>query len=168
MFVPSGGASIDMWNRHQSHHLNYNVQPWFVEHILSTLKPVGKWLVIDGELLHCKDASVKNTIYLWDVLVYNGEYLVGMSYGDRYALLQTLFKVPIIEEPFMAKVSENIWLARNIKPEQYDEAWKLTAISYIEGLVFKRLDGKLAPGIREQNNSDWMVRCRKISGRHKF
>jgi hypothetical protein len=38
----------------------------------------------------------------------------------------------------------------------------------IEGLVFKSLVGKLKMGMRQLNNSDWMVRSRIETGRHKF
>lgn len=38
----------------------------------------------------------------------------------------------------------------------------------LEGLVFKNGDGKLTRGMKEKNNSEWMVKSRVQTGRHLF
>lgn len=167
-------VDIDMWNRHKTHHLNYNAQAWVVEMLKDIIKSSnatpGKWLVLDGELLHCKDKTTKNIFYFWDVLVHDGEYLLGTTYEERHQMLLDLFAPlgAVHEDEGVIKVTDNFWLAKNIAPEQYDEAWKQTKTSYVEGFVFKNKKGKLAPCIGERNNSDWMVRCRRKSNSYLF
>jgi ATP-dependent DNA ligase len=171
---PDGG--IDMWNRHNTHHLNYNAQAWVIDmlkKIIAESKAIpGQWLVLDGELLHCKDKTTKNIFYFWDVLVYNGEYLIGTTYEERHKILLDLFSAitPVSEDEGVIKVTDNFWLAKNIEPEQYDEVWKRTETSFVEGFVFKNKIGRLKPCIGMKNNPDWMVRCRKehAGGCYKF
>lgn len=154
-------GEVQMWNRHHELHGNYNAQAWVVDHIKSLIKPTGKWMAIDGELLHNKDKTTKNLFYWWDMLVYDDQYLLGTTYGDRHKLLYSAVNTPIDNDGQIARLSEHIWLAMNIQPEQYDDVWKRTETSYVEGFVFKNLAGKLTPGIVEKNNNTWMVRCRK-------
>ena len=171
IFISPDGE-IEFWNRKNGPHLNYKAPAWLIEMIRSVIRPVQGtpgWTVLDGELLHMKDASVKNTLYWWDVLVYNGEYLVGETYEARHRLLsETVVTSPTSSDGAIAKLTDNIWLAENISPDQYDEMWKRTATSYVEGFVFKNLVGKLRPCIGESNNSEWQVRCRKPHGAYRF
>ena len=158
---------LQFWNRHFAHHLNYSFPGWMCKQILEVVPETGKWMVIDGELLHCKDASIKNTLYWWDLLVCDNDYMIGTTYESRHTKLRSLVKTGSTDG-FIAKATENIWLAEIIQPEQYEEAWARTSISYVEGLMFKQLTGKLAPCVGIHNNSLWQVRCRKTTGRHKF
>lgn len=161
--------NIQWWNRHASGHLNYNAPPWLVDEIKSVVKPTGKWMVIDGELLHNKDRTVKNALYWWDILVYDGQYLVGTKYHERQRILLDALTPPTSGDEAEWTMSPHITVARNIPPEKYDEMWqKAQSISVVEGFVFKNINGTLKPCIGEHNNSDWMVRCRKTTGRHPF
>jgi len=160
-------GEVELWNRHGGQHRNYNIQPWLVEQIKGSVRQSGKWIVIDGELLHAKDRSIKNTLYWWDVLVFDGEYLIGSTYEDRCKMLREIVK-PNESDGAIAKVTDNIWLAENFGPEQYDEMWTRTETSWVEGFVFKNLKGRLKPCIREKNNHEWQLRCRKRHGAYRF
>lgn len=157
-------GEIELWNRHREKHRNFVMPPWLNDQIKSTLNlSEGKWTVLDGELLHAKDSTTKNIMYFWDVLVYNSEYLLNTSYQQRYDLLtQNIIPIAGLTPTDEAiKISDNLWVAYNIPPSGWDECWKLTSKSYVEGLVFKNLQATLKPGFNKENNGDWLIRCRK-------
>lgn len=151
------------WNRHKELHRSYTVQEWFKQEVRDLIKiEPGKWTVLDSELLNNKDKNIKDTIYIYDILVLNGEYLLGSTYQERFTMLQNIVqaKDPIVER-CMVKVSPHIYLPQNLQGQQLKDAWELTKVSWVEGFVFKKLDGRLTVGFKEDNNSDWMIKCRK-------
>ena len=151
---------VQLWNRHHEHHKNYTFPNWLLDELKSVVKTNGKWMVIDGELLHAKDTTTKNIFYWWDLLVCNNEYLVGVPYEQRYQMLRERVEING-SEGFVSKATEHIWIADMIPPEHYDKAWEETATSYVEGFVLKDIKSKLAPCINEKSNGVWQVRCRK-------
>ena len=159
--------NVALWNRHGGRHLNYNVPAWLVEQVQASVKHTGMWLVIDGELLHAKDKSIKNTLYWWDVLVFEGCYLIGTTYEHRHEMLREIVDVKE-DDGGIAKVTDNIWLADIFSPDKYDEMWKRTQTSWVEGFVFKKLDAKLQPCVRQKNNESWQLRCRRKSNSYRF
>ena len=167
IFIEPDG-NIQLWNRHREKHRNFKCPGWLIEEIQSQMHVErGKWTVIDGELLHAKHASVKNTMYLWDVLVLNGEYLINTTYADRYKMLSDVLDVNG-QNDFANVISDHIWFARNIEPEMWDSAWEKTSVPIIEGFVLKNTLARLAPGFSSRNNSSWMVRCRLETKNYKF
>jgi hypothetical protein len=46
--------------------------------------------------------------------------------------------------------------------------WNYDCKPVLEGLVFKNGEGKLTRGMKEKNNSEWMVKSRVQTGRHLF
>jgi len=165
-FSPDG--DIQWWNRHGGHHQNYTPPTWLEEEIRSVVQFRGKWIVIDGELLHNKDKTIKNHLYWWDILVLDNDYLVGKTLAERQEMLSGTLRPPVSETTGVFRLSEHISVARNILPEMYDEMWQQTEVSYIEGFVFKHLNAKLMPCVGKKNNSSWQVRCRKTHKGYAF
>lgn len=154
---------LHWWSRDKDPHRNFMAPDWLQEEILKTLKLVkGKWSVIDGELIHAKDASVKNTVYFWDVLVHAGQYLVGTTRKERHDLLFEITgaaDAPSVD--FIRRVTNSIWVADTIEHKDWDQWPRLTKTSWIEGFVLKNELGRLTFGLSSKNNSGWQVRCRK-------
>ncbi len=170
----SPDREVQFWNRHQEHHKNWECPEWLREQLLHAIKPTDKWIVLDGELMHSKDAQARkegiiNTFYIWDALVYDSKFLMGKTYRDRSAILHKAMIDPEEEANEVAtRVTPNVWMSQPLLPTQWDAAWQLTEKSWVEGFVFKNSLGKLKPCIRQKNNDQWMVRCRKATGRHAF
>ena len=158
------GGKIEFYGRHNSRHLNYAEPDWLLDQIRDNINiDRDKFSVIDGELLHAKHPTMRNTLYLWDVLVLNGQYLLGTKYLDRYDMLFASC-LASSKQPgkFGPQISSNIVLAENIMPESWGATWdKFKSESIIEGLVFKCANGILRNGFTESNNSEWQIRCRK-------
>jgi hypothetical protein len=104
------------------------------------------------ELLHNKHPSVKDTVYVFDVVRWLGEDLVGKSFGYRQGLLSTI-----------RTISPRIVMAKN-----YTECllglYESLADPVDEGLVLKDPGALLQPCYREGLNAGWQVKCRV---RHK-
>lgn len=112
--------------------------------------------VFVGELLHSKHASVKNTIYLFDVLRYMGKSLVGTTLADR---LQILEKTPAL--------TNNIQI---IKTYDRDLAGLYHSLSEPtqEGIVLKDPKAKLRDCLRNGLNGGWQVKVRRPTENYGF
>lgn len=163
--LPDG--SYELWNRHREQHKQYKVTSMMdksIKEMISKLKK-GVFHVFDGELMDAKTKTLKDRIVMYDVLVYEGFYLLGTTYRERYKILMDILGTNEHENEtghkLAFKFNENIWLSEVFErdlPKRFDEAMKLDVI---EGLVLKDPNGKLEFGIREKNNGSWLIRVRK-------
>ena len=128
------------------------------------------WHVFVGELLHSKGVGVRDTIVLFDLLVEDGEYLVGMSYRDRHhrlaALLNFYNSDPCIELTHR-EYNEGVWLIEN-RARMFKEWFDAPAPAMVEGLVFKNPDAPLKLCSRAASNSAWQYKCRRPKANLSF
>ena len=134
--------------------------------------PGDGWYVFVCELLHNKTSLVKDTFYIFDILVNDGELLVGSTFTDRISLLQTIFDVKD-EENVVSLGSDgyyilnsNAWLAKTITAD-FKAVWRVAdnnkpedGAPLVEGLVLKNPKAVLDVPGRRTDNSDWQVKCR--------
>jgi hypothetical protein len=159
---------IQMWNRGDDglpgELQSYTIPENMKQEILD-ISPAGDWTVWDSELMHFKTTGIKNAVYLYDVLVFGGQPLIGKTYVDRYNLLKKQMgnygrPIPLDE----AKITESMYLAQNFAPSEWLGAWEAAKnLPWIEGLVLKRggFVSRLEPGTQEYNNQGFMCRVRK-------
>lgn len=177
VFKPDGG--IEFYNRHAARHKAWTAPDWMVAEIRKQFRvEKGKWSIIDSELLHSKHASVKDTLYVFDILVLNSRYLVKTSYEDRFAMLAKVSGQPTAEVAgfggMVREIGCGLWMATVIDEPEWDAAWALSERivgmenPIIEGLVFKRTKALLDFGHSAVNNGSWMVRCRRESKLFRF
>jgi ATP dependent DNA ligase domain len=112
--------------------------------------------VFVGELLHSKGPSVKNTIYLFDVLVYLGRDLVGTTLTHRLEILKSV--IPI---------SKNILLAETYT-QNLKGLYDSLSSPLDEGIVLKKPNAVLRDCNREGLNAGWQVKCRKATKNYGF
>jgi len=194
--IKSNGT-IELWNRHQEQFRNYTAPDSLVQQLHQIAKQLGcqsdSWSLLDGGLLDKKHAAIKNTIVIWDILVFNGQQLIGTTYNDRY---QELYKISTLETwdythashgpvPFGRKFTTDVFMPEYythdfLAGNQWSALWDIaTKVNkpytigndikpVIEGIVIKDPNGVLGLGYQEKNNSEWMTRSRVKTGRHKF
>lgn len=219
-FTSSGG--VELWNRHGERFRTYTAPDWLLDQLQQVHRRLGlnphSWSLLDGELIDFKHCAIRDTVALWDILVRDGQHLLGTTYGDRYKWVRERLTGGAVHEttwwytnpqrpnaheplPFGAKVLDNVILPVNYKGNRSlsadndgnpsGDAWKMIWEQIVnvanapytigkpgdknydikpvlEGLVIKRLDSKLKMGHKQANNSDWMVKSRVTTGRHKF
>lgn len=139
---------------------------------LLAMAPNGHWTVFDTELLHFKTEHIKNTLYFYDVLVWESQHLIDVSYAKRYAIIQQLLGdafVPLNEartelQRCAALGQNNFFIAQNFQPDEWVNVWnRIQPYDFVEGLVLKRTAGvsRLELGHSVKNNSSWMCKLRK-------
>jgi hypothetical protein len=164
---------IECWNRHGEQQKQYSLTPSMRAQVLALGLPRGVFHVLDGELLHSKTKTVKDVLYMFDILVYNGEYLLGDTYGQRYQLLHDLLTpagIKFFPLDFHPEIG-HMYLAENYPASSWDWMWRTAQpVDYCEGMVLKRtgIISGLATGYREINNSGFMLRVRKGTKNYGF
>lgn len=145
------------WNRHYEL-LNY-IPSQEVMDALHALNLRGYW-VFDGELRHNKVVGVKHKIVLWDVFVADGVLLLEAPYEQRRTLLWS--------QGLPEENGGPLGIPKHFT-EGFPEAFEsFLQADEIEGLVLKRLDGRLNLGRNRAVESNWMRKVRKPSGRYHF
>jgi hypothetical protein len=130
----------------------------------------GGWYVFVGELLHAKGVGVKNTIVLFDLLVDDGEYLVGVPYVERFKRLTQLldfYSEASRIELTHREYNEGVWLIQN-HARAFRQWFDAPAPAMVEGLVFKRKDAPLKLCSKATANAGWQVKCRKPKANVSF
>jgi ATP-dependent DNA ligase len=153
---------IQFWNRHAELQQTYAIPDEMREEILR-ISPAGVYTLWDSELMNFKTKDIKDIVYLYDVLVWESQWLTGVPYRQRYErLAERVGPLTIPLEP--AEMQAPLYLAQNFTPDQWVDRWKAAKkLPWIEGLVLKRLDftSVLEPGTQEYNNAGFMLRVRK-------
>lgn len=165
-------SHIELLNRHKQPHAIYSLTESMLASLRSLRLAAGSFHVLDGGLMH-KKTPLRDRIILWDVLVYDSQYLVQTTFRERYELLKKICGDPKEYESqtghhIALKIAERLWLApvftTNL-PSRYES---LLHLDEIEGLVLKDPNGKLEPAIRPDNNLGWQIRVRKPHANYAF
>jgi hypothetical protein len=181
MVVVHPDRQIKFWTRHTTDKdktpndpiaSQYQAQGSLLGEKLLALAPKGHWTIFDTELLHYKTKFVKDTVYVFDVLVWESQHLIDVPYRQRYDIIHGLLGdayVPLSdpgdeERAGAALGRHNLYIAQNIPVAFWQDAWRnAQKYEFVEGLIFKRMGGisRLEPGHTAKNNSSYMCKLRK-------
>jgi ATP-dependent DNA ligase len=133
----------------------------------------GGWIVLNGEYMNKNKSDESNQPFnhkfvIFDILAYDGDYLVGKTFEERVQLLDTLYGKVDSEKEYLYKNSENVYRVKSYLNGFKDLFDKLTPIDMIEGLVMKRRNARLEMGTSELNNVRSQIKCRKSSKNYKY
>jgi ATP-dependent DNA ligase len=140
------------------------------------------WMVICGEFLNKnkkgEDGNPFNLKFvIWDILVLNGEYMLGSTFEERMKILESLYPCQrmFVGEDGMkiykhvcCTAHKNIYRAPCYE-KNFDSLYQsIVDTDLYEGLVLKRKNAKLNYGLTEKNNNDWQIKCRKPTKNYDF
>jgi ATP-dependent DNA ligase len=151
---------FEFWGR-EKQRLTYSPSEKVIE-CLNQIQWEGNCLV-DGELLHFKSKQTKNMIVIWDVFVWNDEFLGKQTFAERRKLLESAMPVS-----FQTGEFKDVFLSRQWSTgfkAVYDE---YTKIAWIEGLVMKKLSAKLIVGTTSCPDVPYMWKVRKANKNYRF
>jgi hypothetical protein len=168
-----GRASFAMGRHGPDNRLGWQPGPRWLD--LQQQLPGTGWYVFVGELLHSKGVGVRDTVYLFDLLVDDGEYLVGVPYRERFERLRRLChdanSIPSDRQSTHTVVSSGVWLAENHAHSFND--WfasirDLPGKPPVEGLVFKDPKARLLPCGSASANAKGQHKCRRATDHLSF
>tara|TARA_Y100000034_G_scaffold42710_2_gene52278 strand:- start:1783 stop:2376 length:594 start_codon:yes stop_codon:yes gene_type:complete len=156
-------AEVKLYDRYLKPH-NYSLTSHQTSLILSNLNvEQGKEYWFDGEHLHAKTRSIKDTLVFFDVL-WAGRFLYGMTQIDRLSLLNSLCGNPTLLEPGhrAIRVCDGLWLAEVFSTNFMAHYKESLTEDWCEGLVLRQKLAKLDSPCRKVNEEvRWQKRCRK-------
>lgn len=167
----TNGEKLMIMNRHSQYMTNVDIQR---QEVLDLFKgEPGKWMVLNGEYLNkSKQDENRQTfnhkLVIFDILVYNSDYLVGKTFQERISLLDELYGKNDSEKSYLYSISNNVYRVKSFESgfkSLYDQ---LTSIDMIEGLVLKRKNARLEIGNTENNNIKSQLKARKATKNYKF
>lgn len=118
----------------------------------------SKWNVFNAELLHNKGPSVKDELFIFDIVVHNGIYLVDTTFAERQVILHGMFSAKWKDEGDQYRVHKHVTIAKTFDSNFKEMFNNLHPLD--EGLVFKLPRGKLRPCVAENSNDNWAQKCR--------
>lgn len=145
--VQDDGA-VEWWTRHGERH-----RQWTPTAELTAFFQNFPGSTIVGELLHNKGPSVKNTIYVFDIIRHDGNSLIGTTFRHRREkVLPEIAKV--------VPLHGNVWIAKTHTRDLLG-LFKGLHDPLDEGVVLKNPDGILEPCWSKTNNNGWQVKSRR-------
>lgn len=158
------GNQVIYKTRHNENHKAGSPKP---EHdtVFKKFAKNGKWCVLEAELLHSKGVGIKDTFYVFDLLVLDGEHLVDIPFVSRIDKLYE--RVNEFVPTYFAhkdhyEVTDKIWLAMDFY-SGFKEMYDNLTNPEDEGLVFKNPNATLKACVTPSANSSWQVKCRKAT-----
>lgn len=169
--IYTNGIKVITMNRHNQRLTNFRLTD--EEVIKSLYRGNGEWMAINGEYMNkSKNDKFKKVFnhkfVIFDILVFEGNYLVGTTFEERVEMLDELYGQIECEDEFLFKLSENIYRVKSYKRNFNDIFTKLVEIDMYEGLVMKRRSAKLEMGTSEMNNVKSQIKCRKVTKNYKY
>jgi len=166
----TNGVKHVVMNRHNQRLTNFRLSDSEIKDIY---RGTGEWIVINGEYLNKNKSDetkqpFNHKFVIFDILTYDGEYLVGKTFQERVEIMDKLYGQVKSEKEYLYKISENVYRVKTYESGFSDLFNTLTPIDMIEGLVMKRKNAKLELGTTELNNVKSQIKCRKITKNYKY
>lgn len=175
--VFTNGKELHVFNRHKEVLSSYCKGIEFTK-----LAKTSNWFVYSGEYLNKGKLGEtgfkeKDKYVIWDVLVWDGIYLVGQTLEQRLELLEQIYpcKRAVITGKGMEMYDhlcctefKGIYKAP-IYLNSFKKLYRdIINTDLYEGVVLKKRNSKLAFGFNEQNNTEWQIKCRKENKLYNF
>jgi ATP-dependent DNA ligase len=165
----TNGEKTIVMNRHNQRLTNFNISD---NEIKDIYRGEG-WMILNGEYMNKSKSDENNQVFnhkfvIFDILGFNGEYLVGKTFEERIQLLDEIYGQVDSEKEYLFKVTENVYRVKSYVGDFKSLYDKLTPIDMIEGLVMKRKNARLELGTSENNNTKSQLKCRKATKNYKY
>jgi len=155
-------------NRHQENHKAWQL----TQHIKDALRSIFTkplWYVVVAEIMHSKTPTIKDTIFIHDILVHESEYLVGTTFKERQEILNPYLLTNVeTKTHYVCDTDGKVWFAKIYDKGFADLFRSIKEPKIDEGLVLKDPNGKLRSCDRADANSSWQVKCRHSTKSYQF
>jgi hypothetical protein len=168
--IYTDGKKVIVMNRHNQRLTNFRLTD---EEVKSLYRGNGGWMILNGEYLNKNKGDetgqpFNHKFVIFDILCYDGDYLVGKTFEERVQILDSLYGQKDCEKDYLFGISENVYRVKSYLTGFNELYNKLTPIDMIEGLVMKRRNARLEVGSSEMNNVKSQIKCRKSTLNYKY
>lgn len=153
-------------NRHAENHKAWNLTDHIKEFLKRTL-PKNGWTVLVAEILHSKTPTIKDTIYIHDIIVAGSKQLVGTTFGERQKILNKMLPGGV-EHYSHFELDTKVWRAKILTKNIVDAFHSIKDTSIDEGIVLKKLNGKLKDCYKSDANKAWQAKVRYATKNYQF
>lgn len=165
----TNGQRFIAMNRHGQRLTNFELN----ESELKSIYRGSGWMILNGEYLNKSKSdetgnSFNHKFVIFDILCFNGDYLLGKTFEERIQLLDNLYGQKSCEKDYLFAISENVYRVKSYLTDFKMIYDRLTPIDMIEGLVIKRKNARLEIGNTENNNIKSQLKCRKSTKNYKY
>jgi len=170
----TNGETLRVMGRHNQLLTNFGIsKDEIIENLYKPLNLNGNWLVLNGETLNKSKQDERGITFnqkfiLFDILVFDSDYLVGKTFGERINLLDNLYGQKTSSKEYLYGISENIFRVKSYNTGFKNLFDTYTKIDLVEGLVLKRTNAKLEIATSEKNNWRSQIKCRKETKNYKY
>jgi ATP-dependent DNA ligase len=166
----TNGVKVIVMNRHNQRLTNFQLSD---DEVKNLYRGDGGWLILNGEYLNKSKMDetgqpFNHKFVIFDILCFNGDYLVGKTFEERINLLDTLYDNVESEKDYLYNISTNVYRVKSYRNGFKDFFDKYTPIDMIEGVVLKRANARLEVGASEQNNVKSQLKSRKATKNYKY
>jgi ATP-dependent DNA ligase len=160
------GQNVYVYNRHGQRMSNFDIDSKEISNLYN-----GKgWMVLNGEYLNKSKKNefgetFNHKFCVFDILVYDGNYLIGKTFQERIELLDGFYGKP---ENYLSSISQNVFRIKSYYSDFENLYNSLVGIDMVEGLVLKRKSAKLEVGSTENNNTKSQIKVRKATKNYKY
>lgn len=163
------GVKTIVMNRHNQRLTNFNLS----DNEIKDIYRGNGWMILNGEYMNKSKSDENSQVFnhkfvIFDILAFDGEYLVGKTFEERIKLLDELYGQVDSEKDYLFNVTENIYRVKSYLTGFKQFFDKYTPIDMIEGLVMKRKNARLELGTSENNNIKSQLKCRKATKNYKY
>ena len=166
----TNGVKVIVMNRHNQRLTNVRVDD---SELLSLYRGNGGWMILNCEYMNKNKMDetgqpFNHKFVIFDILCFNGDYLVGKTFEERINLLDTLYDKTDLEKDYLYDISTNVYRVKSYLNGFKDFFDKYKTIDMVEGVVLKRANAKLEFGSSEMNNVKSQIKCRKATKNYKY
>ena len=166
----TNGVEVFTMNRHGDRLTRVEIKS---EEILSLYKGSGGWSAFNGEYMNKSKYDENKKVFnhkfvIFDILINDGDYLIGKTVEQRIQLLDEMFGQNECEKDYLYSVSDNIYRVKSYENNFNMIYDKFVEVDMLEGLVLKRKNARLETSGSELNNTKMAIKCRKPTLNYKF
>lgn len=168
--IYTNGIELFTMNRHGDRLTRVEIKSG---EILSLYKGTGGWSAFNGEYMNKSKYDENKKLFnhkfvIFDILINDGDYLIGKTVEHRIRLLDEMFGKNECEKDYLYSVSDNIYRVKSYENNFNMIYDKFVEVDILEGLVLKRKNARLESSGSELNNTKMAIKCRKPTLNYKF
>jgi hypothetical protein len=172
----NGRTDYQIFNRHNEPMKKQIPLPY------NELNDSNKYMVLCGEYLNKnkdgeKGQPFNHKFIIWDILVWQGRYLIGETFESRLRIISNLYGTSqsvvtkdsiVIYEHLQTTRVENVYVAPSYVNNFRSLYNGIVRTDLYEGIVVKKAAAKLELGFKERNNYTWQFKARKETRNYAF